>query len=110
MPDGTVLEARTAGVALECPKTWERLEAAGEKGTRHCKACDELVYEAWSEREALEHVERGRCVVQMFISLSARGRPKVPGRPPVAELLACPVCGVVLDPRQTRCDKCSAVL
>lgn len=69
------VETRGLGVALECPRTWERLEPTEQPGVRRCGACQEHVYESWSEEEARAHIEQGRCVVQMFISLSARGRP-----------------------------------
>ena len=98
------------GLALECPRTHERLTPTTERGVLHCGACEELVYESWSEDEAREHIEAGRCVVQMFISPSARGRPKVPGRPRRARLEACAECGVPLDPRQAKCDRCGTAV
>ena len=71
LPDG--VETGGLGVALECLRTWERLEPTEQPGVRRCGACEERVYESWSEEEARAHIEQGRCVVQMFISLSARG-------------------------------------
>ncbi len=106
LPKG--VETRGLAVALECPRTWERLEPTEEDGIRRCGACEELVYEAWSEQEAHEHIGAGHCVVQMHISLSARGRPKVAYHPPPADLEACRQCGAELDLRQPKCDQCGS--